>query len=165
MKNYLKESLLGSQDGLVVINQASHLWDPGSTLGRMWGQFSVDLNLAPRVFSGYSGFPPPQNRPPVNYIWLGLLRDHTWIVWRQPWAPSHAFDPIPSSRLILQSPCIGSGQLKAHLHLIIHGRGSSENGLDPKLWEIYLIAYGLWHEIVFLVCTHAIEIGGFFCLQ
>ena len=32
---------LGSQGGLVVINRASHLCDPGSTLasGRMWAEF------------------------------------------------------------------------------------------------------------------------------
>ena len=36
---------------------------------------------------------------------FAVLRDHTWIVWRQPWAPSHAFGPIPLSRLTVKSPC------------------------------------------------------------
>ena len=35
------DEVLGSQGGLVVINRASHLCDPGSTLasGRMWAEF------------------------------------------------------------------------------------------------------------------------------
>ena len=41
-----------SQGGLVVINRASHLCDPGSTvaLRSYVGWVSVDLNLTPRVF-------------------------------------------------------------------------------------------------------------------
>ena len=34
------------------------------------GWVSVDLNLTSRVFSGHSGFLPPQNRLPVKSIWL-----------------------------------------------------------------------------------------------
>ena len=58
-------------------------------------------------FSGYSGFPPSSKSTPsqLHLAGFAVLRDHTWIVWRQPWAPSHAFGPIPLSRLILKSPC------------------------------------------------------------
>ena len=52
-------------------------------------------------------FLPPQNRLPVNYIWLGLrcseITHGSYGGSRA--APSHAFDPIPLSRLILKSPC------------------------------------------------------------
>ena len=58
-------------------------------------------------FSGYSGFPPSEKSTPgqLHPAGFAVLRDHTWIVWRQPWAPSHAFGPIPLSRLTVKSPC------------------------------------------------------------
>ena len=67
------------QDGLVVINQASHLWDPGSTLGSHVGGVSIDLYLAPMVFLRVLSFSSLlKNRLPVNYIWLvlGAPRSH-----------------------------------------------------------------------------------------
>ena len=85
----------GSQGGLVVINRASHLCDPGS---------------------GYSGFP-PSSKSTLSQLHLAgfaVLRDHTWIVWRQPWAPS--FGPILLNQLILKSP-VGSGRLSAFVHV------------------------------------------------
>ena len=95
--------------GLEVINRASHLSDPGSTLasGRMWAEFQSISTWLRGFFSGYSGFPPSSKSIPIQLHLTGfaVLRDHTWIVWRQPWAPSHAFGPIPLSRLILKSPC------------------------------------------------------------
>ena len=70
---------------------------------------SVDLNLTPKGFSPgpLTGFPPSSKSTPsqLHLAGFALLRDHTWIVWRQPWAPSHAFGPIPLSQLILKSPC------------------------------------------------------------
>ena len=47
------------------------------------GWVSVDLNLTSRVFSGYSGFLPPQNRLPSNpSICDAVLRGHTGVVFR-----------------------------------------------------------------------------------
>ena len=52
-------------------------------------------------------FLPPQNRLPVNYIWLGLccseITHGSYGGSRA--APLHAFGPIPLSRLTLKSPC------------------------------------------------------------
>ena len=52
-------------------------------------------------------FLPPQTRLPDNYIWLGLRCfeiTHGLNGGRRA-APSHAFYPIPLSRLVLKSPC------------------------------------------------------------
>ena len=95
----------GRQGGLVVSNRTSHLCDPGSTLasGRMWVSFSRSQPDSEGFSPGTPVFLPPQNRLPITSGWV--CGYHTWIVWRQPWAPSHAFGPIPLSRLILKSPC------------------------------------------------------------
>ena len=118
-----------NQCGLVVINRASHLCDPGSTLasGLMWAESQSISTWLRGFISGYACFPPsPKSTPSqLHLAGFAVLRDHTWIVWRQPWAPSHAFGPIPLSRLILKRPFVGSGQLSAHLHhtLIVLARG------------------------------------------
>ena len=93
----------------LVINCAFHLCDPGSTLasGRMWAEFqSISIWLR-GFFFGYSGFPPSSKLTPsqLHLAGFAVLQDHTWIVWQEPWAPSHAFGSIPLSRLILKSPC------------------------------------------------------------
>ena len=104
----LKGAVL-SQSPLVVIKRASHLCDPGSILasGRMWAEFQSISTWLRGFFSGYSGFPPSEKSTPgqLHPAGFAVLRDHTWIVWRQPWAPSHAFGPIPLSRLTVKSPC------------------------------------------------------------
>ena len=53
------------------------------------------------------GFLPPQARLPDNYIWLGLrcFEITHGLYGGSRAAPSHAFYPIPLSRLVLKSPC------------------------------------------------------------
>ena len=76
----------------------------------------TQVQLWPRVICGLrfsrsqpdsKDFSPSSKSTPsqLHLAGFAVLRDHTWIVWRQPWAPSHAFGPIPLSRLILKSPC------------------------------------------------------------
>ena len=77
--------------------------------------------MATLVVGSFSGSE-SQKRLPVNYIWPGftVLRDHTWIVWRQPWVPSHAFGPMPLSRLVLKSPCRERSTKRTFTHLHLH---------------------------------------------
>ena len=68
-------SKLRSQGGLVVINRASHLCDPGSILasGRMWVEFqSISIWLR-WFFSWYSGFPPSSKSTPGLFHQAVLL--------------------------------------------------------------------------------------------
>ena len=86
---FRSSACLGSQGGLVVINRASHLYDPGSTLasGRMWAEFqSISIWLW-GFFSGYSGFPPSSKSTPLFHQAIpsgcgAVLRGHTWVVFR-----------------------------------------------------------------------------------
>ena len=114
---------LGSVGGLVVISHASHLCDPGSIMAsaHMWAELQSISTWLRGFFSRYSGFPPSTKSTPrqLDLAGLAVLRDHTWIVWRQPWAPSHAIGPIQLSRLTLKSPC-REWSTKAHLHLHLH---------------------------------------------
>ena len=73
----------------------------------MWAEFQSISTWLRGFFSGYSGFPPSSKSTPsqLHLAGFAVLREHTWIKWRQPWAPSHAFSPIPLSQLILKSPC------------------------------------------------------------
>lgn len=84
----------------------------------MWAQLQSISTWLRGFFSRYSGFPPSTKSTPrqLDLAGLAVLRDHTWIVWRQPWAPSHAIGPIQLSRLTLKSPC-REWSTKAHLHL------------------------------------------------
>lgn len=65
----------GSQGVLVVMNRASHLCEPGSTLasGHMWAEFQSISTWLQGFSPGTLVFLLPQNRLPVNYIWFGLL--------------------------------------------------------------------------------------------
>ena len=76
----------------------------------MWIEFRSSSIWLRRFFSGYSGFPTSSNiDSQSNYIWLGLRRSGitrgSYGGSRTRAARSHAFGPIPSSRLILKSPC------------------------------------------------------------
>ena len=69
----LVNGLTGSQGGLVVINHASHLCDPGSTLGPevVCGlSFSRSQSDSKGFSPGTPVFLPQQNRLPAYSIWL-----------------------------------------------------------------------------------------------
>ena len=104
----------------MVFNHASHLCDPGLTLpsGHMQTEFLSMSTWLREFFFGYSGFL-PSSKSASTKLYLagfGMLWDHTWIVWQQPWAPSHVFGLIPFNLLILKSPC-RERSLSAHIYM------------------------------------------------
>ena len=94
-------NLSGHQPGLPPLRPR---FNPEVTCGVSLGRSQSDSEgFSP----GTSVFLPPQNRLPVNYICLGQQcseMTHGSYGGNRA-APSHAFDPIPLSRLIQKSPC------------------------------------------------------------
>ena len=72
--NLIRDNLSSHYAGLVVVNRASHLCDPGSTLA--WVVCGLSFSRSQPDSEGFPPgtpvFLPPQNRLPVKYIWLGL---------------------------------------------------------------------------------------------
>ena len=117
----------GSQGGLVVINHASHLCDPGSTLasGRIWAEFQSKLNLTQRVFLRvlrFSSLLKIDSRP-IPSGCGAVLRGHTWVVFSGG-APSWQHSSFSPTSLICSlsnsvSDCEKGRLERSHIIIII----------------------------------------------
>ena len=81
---YVWHTFGGSQGGLVVINRASHLCDPGSTLAQIVCglSFSRSQSDSEGFSPGTPVFLPHQNWLPAYSIRLWCCAPRTWVVFR-----------------------------------------------------------------------------------
>ena len=79
--NPLRWDEMTSQGGLVVINRASHLCDPVSTLARVVGglSFSRSQSDSEGFSPGTPVFLPPQNRFQAYSIWLWCCAPRSYM--------------------------------------------------------------------------------------